>query len=224
MRLRAYIAEGGFEPGMRLPPERELTETLGMTRNALRRALDALEREGALWRHVGKGTFVSSAPPEPQANRARGTRSPADAVPHDARPDGDRTLDRPRGGGERLGQGDDADAARHGTRPFRARAGPNTNTRTISFTAPSPRRATTCCCSRCSISSTRSAARWPGAMSCATRSARRTIIRALPNMRRSPWPSPGGDPRRPTTRCATTCGRYRRACSARHEAAGKDET
>jgi DNA-binding FadR family transcriptional regulator len=68
MRLRAYIAEGGFEPGMRLPPERELTETLGMTRNALRRALDALEREGALWRHVGKGTFVSSAAPEPQAN------------------------------------------------------------------------------------------------------------------------------------------------------------
>ncbi|MCB2144617.1 MAG: winged helix-turn-helix transcriptional regulator, partial [Rhodobacteraceae bacterium] len=54
-QLREFIAEGGFEPGVRLPPERELCETLGMTRNTLRRALDALEREGALWRHVGKG-------------------------------------------------------------------------------------------------------------------------------------------------------------------------
>lgn len=30
-----------------------------MPRGALRRALDALEREGLIWRHVGKGTFVS---------------------------------------------------------------------------------------------------------------------------------------------------------------------
>lgn len=58
-QLRDFIADGGFGPGGRLPPERELCETLGMTRNTLRRALDALEREGALWRHVGKGTFVS---------------------------------------------------------------------------------------------------------------------------------------------------------------------
>jgi len=58
-QLRDFIADGGFEPGVRLPPERELCERLGMTRNTLRRALDTLEREGALWRHVGKGTFVS---------------------------------------------------------------------------------------------------------------------------------------------------------------------
>ena len=31
-----------------------------MTRNTLRKALEALEREGAIWRHVGKGTFVAS--------------------------------------------------------------------------------------------------------------------------------------------------------------------
>ena len=30
-----------------------------MPRSALRRALETLEREGAIWRHVGKGTFVS---------------------------------------------------------------------------------------------------------------------------------------------------------------------
>jgi len=57
--LRSFIADGGFEAGGRLPPERELCETLGLTRNALRRALDALEPEGVLWRHVGKGTFIS---------------------------------------------------------------------------------------------------------------------------------------------------------------------
>ncbi|MCB2131811.1 MAG: GntR family transcriptional regulator, partial [Rhodobacteraceae bacterium] len=27
-QLREFIAEGGFEPGVRLPPERELCETL----------------------------------------------------------------------------------------------------------------------------------------------------------------------------------------------------
>jgi DNA-binding FadR family transcriptional regulator len=62
-RLRGYIADEGFGPGVRIPPERELAETLGMTRNVLRRALDALEREGALSRHVGRGTFVEHVSP-----------------------------------------------------------------------------------------------------------------------------------------------------------------
>ena len=37
---------------------------LGVTRNELRRALAALEREGMIWRHVGKGTFVGMRPVE----------------------------------------------------------------------------------------------------------------------------------------------------------------
>lgn len=66
-RLRAYVAEKGLKPGARLPAERELTDQLGMTRNTLRKALESLEREGAIWRHVGKGTFISaqSDAPEP---------------------------------------------------------------------------------------------------------------------------------------------------------------
>lgn len=60
-RLRAYVAEKGLKSGARLPAERELTDELGMTRNTLRKALESLEREGAIWRHVGKGTFVSGA-------------------------------------------------------------------------------------------------------------------------------------------------------------------
>ena len=58
-RLRELSAEGGYAPGDRLPPERQLIERLGIGRAALRRALDRLERSGAIWRHVGKGTFIA---------------------------------------------------------------------------------------------------------------------------------------------------------------------
>ena len=66
--LRRLIAKGQYAPGDRLPSERQLIEALGLRRNALRKALDELEFEGVIWRHVGKGTFVS-APSD--ANGAR---------------------------------------------------------------------------------------------------------------------------------------------------------
>lgn len=58
--LTSFIKDGGYSPGDRLPPERELIVSLGMSRNSLRRALEAMERDGAIWRHVGKGTFVAA--------------------------------------------------------------------------------------------------------------------------------------------------------------------
>ena len=58
--LRAFIVAGKYRPGDRLPPERELIVSLGMTRTKLRRVLEALEREGTIWRHVGKGTFLAA--------------------------------------------------------------------------------------------------------------------------------------------------------------------
>jgi DNA-binding FadR family transcriptional regulator len=58
-QLRAYIMQRGFEPGDRLPPERRLGPELGLRRSSLRRALEFLVQEGMLWRHVGKGTFLT---------------------------------------------------------------------------------------------------------------------------------------------------------------------
>ena len=63
-RLRSYIVERGFTQGVRLPPERHLTDELGMSRATLRKALGALERDGVIWRHVGKGTFIADGSPQ----------------------------------------------------------------------------------------------------------------------------------------------------------------
>lgn len=60
--LQAYLATAPLPPDGRLPPERELAVTLGASRGALRKALAALEAEGQLWRHVGKGTFLGPRP------------------------------------------------------------------------------------------------------------------------------------------------------------------
>ncbi|MBV6656641.1 MAG: FadR family transcriptional regulator [Devosiaceae bacterium] len=62
VQLRAFIAHSDLQEGQRLPPERDLVEQLGVTRNDLRKALALLEAEGRIWRHVGKGTFVGAKP------------------------------------------------------------------------------------------------------------------------------------------------------------------
>lgn len=60
-RLRRHLAEAlradRWRPGEKLPTERALGEQYGMARNTVRRALDALEAEGLIERHVGRGTF-----------------------------------------------------------------------------------------------------------------------------------------------------------------------
>lgn len=66
----------------RLPPERELCETLGVSRGELRKALDVLEREGRVWRQVGKGTFVGIRPVDEMATLANvaSSSSPAEVM------------------------------------------------------------------------------------------------------------------------------------------------
>lgn len=61
-RLRQVIISEGYGLSDRLPPERELCETLGVTRHQLRSALIILEKDGLIWRHVGRGTFVGPRP------------------------------------------------------------------------------------------------------------------------------------------------------------------
>jgi DNA-binding FadR family transcriptional regulator len=62
IQLRAWLAQRKLAPGARLLPERELAEALGVSRGDLRKALAILERQGELWRHVGKGTFIGARP------------------------------------------------------------------------------------------------------------------------------------------------------------------
>ncbi|TXH36451.1 MAG: FadR family transcriptional regulator [Rhodospirillaceae bacterium] len=73
-QLRAYLAQSQLPLDSRLPPERELCQTLGTSRAELRKALAVLEAEGQLWRHVGKGTFIGSRPIDTMADIAAITR------------------------------------------------------------------------------------------------------------------------------------------------------
>lgn len=59
-RLRELLQSGRYPQEGRLPPERELSVELGISRAALRKALSVLEAENLIWRHVGRGTFVGS--------------------------------------------------------------------------------------------------------------------------------------------------------------------
>lgn len=56
--LRQRLAPGRARPGDRLPPEKELAESLGVSRGTLRLALERLESNGEVNRRQGSGTFV----------------------------------------------------------------------------------------------------------------------------------------------------------------------
>ena len=57
-RLVDYLLDGGFEPGGRMPSERQLAEAFGVGRSAMREALKALTFLGLLDVRHGDGTFV----------------------------------------------------------------------------------------------------------------------------------------------------------------------
>ena len=59
-QLRRQVETLG--PQARLEPERALAERLGCSRDTVRRALQRLEDEGLVWRHVGQGTFTGPRP------------------------------------------------------------------------------------------------------------------------------------------------------------------
>ncbi|MET9085861.1 FCD domain-containing protein [Streptomyces sp. NPDC004237] len=57
--LETEVDRAMVRPSRRLPPERQLSESLGCTRGELRRLMTHLEREGRITRHVGRGTFAA---------------------------------------------------------------------------------------------------------------------------------------------------------------------
>jgi GntR family transcriptional repressor for pyruvate dehydrogenase complex len=59
--LRAYVLEAGLAAGDRLPPERELSERLGVSRASVRQAIVALQVQGILEVKHGEGTFLRTA-------------------------------------------------------------------------------------------------------------------------------------------------------------------
>ena len=62
-QLAQLIARGEFPPGSRLPAERDLAASLGVSRTSVREAIISLEMSGLVEVRVGTGIFVT-APPE----------------------------------------------------------------------------------------------------------------------------------------------------------------
>ena len=58
------IAAGRLKPTAKIPSERELSDSLGVSRGTVRKALDELERKGLIKRRPGSGTFVTELAPE----------------------------------------------------------------------------------------------------------------------------------------------------------------
>ena len=62
------IESGALAAGDRLPPERELSDMLGVNRLTLRRALRVLDGQGLLVRRQGSGTYIAEPKIERQAS------------------------------------------------------------------------------------------------------------------------------------------------------------
>jgi len=63
LRIKEMLIAGELRPGDRLPPEKELSEKLGLSRNSLREAVKALELINILDVRRGDGTYVTSLEP-----------------------------------------------------------------------------------------------------------------------------------------------------------------
>lgn len=67
--LRALVESGRLPEGQKLPATRELASALGLSRNTVSQAYEALAGARLVRSHVGQGTFV--APPRPGARSPR---------------------------------------------------------------------------------------------------------------------------------------------------------
>jgi len=79
--LEEAIRSGRFGEGMRLPPERELSEEFGASRGAVRRVLANLKERGLIRQTIGSGTFVlaganAGTPAETRGGSDAGAEAP----------------------------------------------------------------------------------------------------------------------------------------------------
>jgi DNA-binding transcriptional regulator YhcF (GntR family) len=63
--LLAQISNGAFAPGQPIPTERELAESLGLSRLTVRRSIVELAQQGLLRRIPGRGTFIIAGAARP---------------------------------------------------------------------------------------------------------------------------------------------------------------
>lgn len=66
-QILEFIQARNLAPGDKLPPERQLAELLGTSRNSVREALRALAQQGHLQSRPGDGTYVQQPDAEPAA-------------------------------------------------------------------------------------------------------------------------------------------------------------
>ena len=74
-RVKTWIASSGLSAGARLPPERDLCNSLGVSRTELRKAFLVLEANGSLAREVGRGTFLTKKPEQRKSGNLERTIS-----------------------------------------------------------------------------------------------------------------------------------------------------
>jgi GntR family transcriptional repressor for pyruvate dehydrogenase complex len=84
VQLRELVSSGAFQPGERLPSERDLMEALGVSRTAIREGLRGLEALGLVAIRHGSGAYVQDGADQSRARRrlfsATRTREPRDLI------------------------------------------------------------------------------------------------------------------------------------------------
>ena len=202
-RLIALITERQLKAGDRLPPERELAATMGVSRSSLREALRALAMLGVAEMRQGDGTYLTALDPESLMRPVGLVLALSDAgleelfearkLVEPGLADARRRADRRRRGG--------------GAAPLRGGVSPTRSTDAEAFMwadielhALIARRRTTPCSRACW---TRSRA-WASPAAGAPAGWRRCASRARTTIARSPPRSRHTTRRRPTPRCCAT--------------------
>ncbi|MEM1164708.1 MAG: GntR family transcriptional regulator [Planctomycetota bacterium] len=84
--LEAWIARSGLSPGAALPSQRQLADTLGVSRGAIGDAIATLQEQGVVVGRRGSGTYLAASLSGVTAPEAASTANELDTAPRDDRP------------------------------------------------------------------------------------------------------------------------------------------